>query len=167
VDERYQQKEPGAGITFRRTGFAWRILPALGLLIGASALIRDRPLVACTVVFCALLLPYALVRSLQYVIISQERITSGIRYLTKSTILKDEIVECRRIRFSIVTALYFNVLQLIDKRLAAQWRSGLVISPYGWGKRQPELFIQLGRWLTASRIEINEEVARFIARYSR
>jgi hypothetical protein len=155
------------GETFRRTGFALRILPSLGLLIVVNVLVRGQQLLALTIVCCALLLPYALVRSLQYVTISSEAITIGTRFIAEITVLKAELVDCRRIRLSIVVTLYVNVLQLIDKRLAVRRRSGLIISPYGWGKRRRELFTQLGRWLMTSPVSPGEEVVDFIARYSR
>lgn len=158
---------PGDGVTFRRTGLAWRILPALGLLLVANAFVRSPPLLSLTVVSCALLLPYTLVCSLQYVVLGPDTITVGTRFVSKATLLRAELVECRRIRASIVVSLYVNVLRLADARLAARRRAGVIISPYGWGKRRRELFTQLGRWVMTSPAAIDEDTANFVARYSR
>jgi hypothetical protein len=167
IDEAGGHGERRPAARFYRTGFAWRIVPALALLIVVSYLVKARPLTALTIVACAILLPFALVRSLQYIAIEPGKITIGTRFLTRSEIRKNELVYCRRIRFSGVTAVYVNVLQLADERLAGQWRSGLIISPYGWGRSRRELFTLLGRWLATCPADIGSDVPDFIARYAR
>ena len=152
--------------TFWRTGFAWRILPILGILVVASIVIRARPLIAIVIICCSVLLPFILARSLQYLVIDQDEITIGTRFLSKVTMRKDELVDCRRIRFSTFIALYVNVLRLLDERLAKKQGPGLVISPYGWGRHRQELFALLGQWLMTSRLEIDRETENFIAKFS-